>query len=362
MRRHRSVIALFAGCICLASVALGCGLTGRSNQPAAAGKDVADQVIFLNSRVTDLEINTETHFKILEGWLNQIQDKLASLEKDQALLAERLGIVRTPPEDVTSAPGPEFSPGSRVPANPPDEAAATTTEPTETTPTETTPTETTPTETTPPTEVTEPVKPPIEERPVTPAMSETERADAQLLRLRACKPEEVAAVAKEMRPLSKYVVKQLVEGLNDPDYEFRPRAERALEQLDPVVVMADIVATLNNPNLRIQAVRIIGAMGTTTEDVKTRLREYLINKEDAELAFYAAGTLVGLKVKDGVPELIKHLKSEDEIRRLLAFHTLNKMTGKSFGYSFNASVDTRNNAVRQWEAWWEEVKETLWAE
>ncbi len=368
MRRWGGFLRLSRGfCLVALLLACGCSLNGKTSSKPAAGDSLEDQILFVNRNLIELEKNTEARARITDGWLNQLQNSVTDLQRQVELLLAKTGLSPSATEPSGKVELPAFSPTTELPpttppetptqpatAEPPTGGRPAAAEPVAAGPKTTEPAAGQPGATTP--AATEPTP------PVAPAMSDPDKAEAQLLKLRACKSEEVVDVVKKMKPLSKYLVKPLIDGLNDPDYEFRPRAERALAQLDPVAVMADVVAALENPRTRIQAVRIIGALGATTKEVIERLLGYLAKPDNADLAFDCANTLALLRVKDAVPKLISYLRSDDEIRRLLAFHTLSKVTGQSFDYGFKAAQEVREESVRKWEVWWDENKEKLWNE
>lgn len=353
----------------LVALLLACGCSLPQKTPSRftqAGDDLEGMILNVNRRLIELEENMHARMKLIDVWMNQQHNNITTLQRQVAFLLEKDGTPMPAAESGDTMGSPPFSPptdstptvSTEAPIRPTgaeqptmDQPAATEAGATQPVTTEAATPQ--PGETTPATEPTS---------PVAPEMSDAEKAEALLLKLRACKREEVSGVTKEMKPLSKHLVKPLIEGLTDPDHEFRWRAERALMRLDAGVIMGDIIAALDNARTRSQAVRILGGLGVAPKEVVEKLCGYLVTSDNDDLVFDCASTLVLLRVKEGVPTLISALRSDDEIRRLLAFYTLNKATGYSFDYNYRAAQELREEAVRRWEIWWEENKEKLWSE
>jgi hypothetical protein len=53
-----------------------------------------------------------------------------------------------------------------------------------------------------------------------------------------------------------------------------------------------------------------------------------------------------------IPELIRSLDSDDPAERLLAIHTLQKLTGQTFGYDHSAPRPERMQAAQRWADWY----------
>ena len=54
-----------------------------------------------------------------------------------------------------------------------------------------------------------------------------------------------------------------------------------------------------------------------------------------------------------IPALITMLGSSDPALRLIAAETLERLTGRTFGYEASAPVGEREDAVERWVRWWE---------
>ncbi|MBI3096833.1 MAG: HEAT repeat domain-containing protein [Planctomycetes bacterium] len=166
-------------------------------------------------------------------------------------------------------------------------------------------------------------------------------------------PEKVDALLRQVSTAGVDVVPSLIRGLGDNDFEFRSRAEKALAVVPARISQSFLLDELKrNPDSRIRVVRILGLQGDPS--AVPHLFTYLGDKNNSELRFAAAGSLVQLKAKEGIPILIEGLKSSDAVKCALAFDILRKATGQEFGYKYYASTSDRELSARKWDAWWKE--------
>lgn len=165
--------------------------------------------------------------------------------------------------------------------------------------------------------------------------------------------DKVDALARQVASAGVDAVPTLVRGLSDNDFEFRSRAEKVLGFMPSRVAQSFLLEELKkNPDSRIRVVRILGAEGDPS--VVPHLFTYLGDKNNSELRFAAAGSLVQLKAKEGIPILIEALKSPDAVKCALSFDILRKATGQEFGYKYYGSAPDRELSAKKWDAWWRE--------
>ncbi|MBL8746405.1 MAG: hypothetical protein JNK58_08630 [Phycisphaerae bacterium] len=65
----------------------------------------------------------------------------------------------------------------------------------------------------------------------------------------------------------------------------------------------------------------------------------------------AVGVATEKPSRESVPALIRLLESDDPAERMLAIRSLEKQTGRTFGYEYADSEARRAEAVRRWVAW-----------
>jgi HEAT repeat protein len=71
--------------------------------------------------------------------------------------------------------------------------------------------------------------------------------------------------------------------------------------------------------------------------------------------------LTSLKAKEAAPYFIRFLRDPDVHQRRVASNCLRELTGHFITYDPQGRPEARDAAARDWEAWWEQNKETFLA-
>ena len=119
----------------------------------------------------------------------------------------------------------------------------------------------------------------------------------------------------------------LLRGLNDEVGAVQYASAVALGQIGTPAVVPTLLACLDNPNFRFPA-PVLEALGN-------------------------------LRVKEAIPYFIRALRHEDPHVRGIANSSLMVTTTQAFGFRATADEERREKAVRKWEKWWEENKDTF---
>lgn len=164
-------------------------------------------------------------------------------------------------------------------------------------------------------------------------------------------PEKIDALAKQVAGIGGAAAPALIKGLNDDNFDFRARAEKSLSIMPARECQSLLLDELKrNQDTRIRVVRIFGMQGDPS--AVPHLFTYLGDKNNAELRFAAAASLVQLRAKEGIPILIEALKSPDHVKCALSFDTLHRATGQDLGYKYYGNTTDREFAAKKWEIWW----------
>jgi hypothetical protein len=104
-----------------------------------------------------------------------------------------------------------------------------------------------------------------------------------------------------------------------------------------------------NPKVRSSAAFVLGQL--KAEEALERLME--LTEDDNKLVRYeAARAVLEIGLWDTVPFLLQGLDDDDPRVRFLCFEALNRNTGESHGYDYEAPSEERSEAVGRWQAWW----------
>ena len=99
-----------------------------------------------------------------------------------------------------------------------------------------------------------------------------------------------------------------------------------------------------------KAIEYLGQIGVKNEKILKVLRDHL--KKDPSVAIASAHALWKLKIKEGVPILIKYLEHRELYIRKPAFEALKSIAKRSFGYDPEAADSLRAKATLKWKKWW----------
>jgi len=83
------------------------------------------------------------------------------------------------------------------------------------------------------------------------------------------------------------------------------------------------------------------------------------NEKDPAARFRATRQAAQTNDKDSIPALIQRLESDDPAERMLAIHTLNRLTGQTLGYDHAAPRDDRDVAIGRWADWYNQQQQPL---
>ena len=108
-----------------------------------------------------------------------------------------------------------------------------------------------------------------------------------------------------------------------------------------------------NAMTRMGCVYILGRIGDS--QVVPSLIPLL--KDDVKFVRYEAASQIGtLGSRAGYGVLVEGLADENISYRFKCFEALQQLTGRTFDYSHNASVDRRKVAVAKWQAWLKKIE------
>jgi len=151
---------------------------------------------------------------------------------------------------------------------------------------------------------------------------------------------------------------RLVKDLSARSWELRCNAAEDLGDLGDPRAIPHLLKALADPvgAVRYAAAGALGRLGDPS--VAPYLIECLENPGFGTPApIYEA--LGNLRVKEAIPHLIRGLRDEDQRTRGVANNALMVTTGRSQGFKPSGPPEAREEAVRKWEEWWEENKDTF---
>jgi HEAT repeat protein len=188
---------------------------------------------------------------------------------------------------------------------------------------------------------------------------EAERAaqqEIEYIRRSPKNPQTVAAAVKRLRPVSAtavpFLLMELKQALRRADLPVASALEKVLAGLEPDVVARALIPELDNKRIRTLAASILGELGHTSAR-QPLVRQ--LNDPDFKFRFVAGSALVKLKGpegKRGIPVLIEALKPIHRDLNILAYDTLHRLTGFSFGYKMFAPDEQKMASAAKWEEWW----------
>jgi hypothetical protein len=160
-------------------------------------------------------------------------------------------------------------------------------------------------------------------------------------------------VARTLAPIARFAAPRLCEALRSSlrDIEFMKRLEFVLSQMPPAELKIPLADSLKDQVARYPAARVVGDVGNY--DLSRVLEPYTADGS-LDFCFLAGDSLVRCKNKNGVPALLRVLRSEDQNLRLLASNTLARLNGeRNMGYDFQKNGDQNAAAIKAWEEWYE---------
>ena len=95
------------------------------------------------------------------------------------------------------------------------------------------------------------------------------------------------------------------------------------------------------------------AVGFDEKDPSARMRAI---RQAADAGGESGGGAGG---QASIKPLIHRLESDDPAERLVAIHTLERLTGEDFGYDHAASRPDRDAAIRRWADWYNQRRQEL---
>lgn len=153
-------------------------------------------------------------------------------------------------------------------------------------------------------------------------------------------------------------LQNLVKDLAARSWELRRNAAEDMGDLADTRVIPHLLKALADPvgAVRYAAAASLGKLGDAS--VAPYLIECLENPGfGTPSPIYEA--LGNLRVKEAVPYLARGLRDEDHRTRGVANNALMVTTGRSHGFKPGGTAEDREEAVRKWEEWWEENKDTF---
>jgi len=151
---------------------------------------------------------------------------------------------------------------------------------------------------------------------------------------------------------------------NDDALSVRKRAlAEVVKGQDPGEVRVLLLDSLAEPlpeelvPLRIEVLKEI-ARRAAPEDLDPILG-VVETTDDPGVRRNALETLASVKGHDTVDALLPYLRDPDRESRDAAAGALRRLTGKTFGFDASAEEDIREEAIRSWEDWWAENRDTF---
>jgi HEAT repeat protein len=108
--------------------------------------------------------------------------------------------------------------------------------------------------------------------------------------------------------------------------------------------------------VRFAAAEALGKLGD-----KSAVKPLLRLLDDPQFGSYGPviESLAALRAQEALPYFIRFLRDHDSRVRGLAANALMVMTRQFISFKAKGSVEERNAAIAQWEAWWEKNKHNM---
>ncbi len=167
-------------------------------------------------------------------------------------------------------------------------------------------------------------------------------------------------VVNDMKPIASVASIIFMEAVakNPTDTEFVKLLENVIVRLPAEFLRLPLQEALGKPGTaRASSARIIGRVA----DFKlSTLLEGHTADADLYFCFEVGRAMLACKNRLGVPALLRALRSEDEMIRMLAISSLKAVNkGDTLGYDYKKDVVDNSAAVKSWGDWWDTTGKKL---
>jgi hypothetical protein len=204
----------------------------------------------------------------------------------------------------------------------------------------------------------QPVNPPDPKE--LPIKTEEARLKAELALNDLQKGLKIEDIIAEMKPIASVSTIVFADALSKhaTDFDFLKKLETVLAAMPAKSLEIPLQEAVKDRRRRNSAAQIVGE---TKDLALSRILEPYTADPDDYFCYLVGGSLLKCKNRQGVPALLRPLRSDDKQLRMLTIKALKEVNGNNaFGYDWSKDSVENASAIKTWHDWWDKDGKKLW--